>query len=131
MVDEVLRLESPVQWLQRVVTRDTVLSGVKIPKGSLVLVVWGAGNRDGDKFDDPDRFQIDRPNVLRDHLGFGYGIHKCIGARLARLEGQIAFERLLARLSDIRLAVPPELLEYVYDVNHRQLKSLPIQFEPA
>lgn len=129
MIDEALRLESPVQWLQRYVLKDTVLAGVEIPRGSVVLTVWAAGNRDPERFEDPAAFRIDRQNVVRDHLAFGYGIHKCVGARLARLEGQIAFERLLARSSDIRLAVPSEELTHAYDVNHRQLASLPIEFD--
>ena len=125
LVDEALRLESPVQWLQRVVTEDTELNGVHLPKGAVCLVLWGSGNRDSGKFEDPDRFWIERPNALRDHLAFGFGIHKCLGARLARLEGQVAFEQLLTRLTDIRLdgEVP-----HAYDVNHRAPTSVPIAY---
>jgi cytochrome P450 len=128
LVDEALRLESPVQWLQRVVTEDTELGGVHLPKGAVCLVLWGSGNRDSNKFENPERFWIERPNALRDHLAFGFGIHKCLGARLARLEGQVAFEQLLARLSDIRLdgEVP-----HAYDVNHRAPTSVPISYSFA
>ena len=73
MIDEALRLESPVQWLQRYVLKDTVLAGVEIPRGSVVLTVWAAGNRDPERFEDPAAFRIDRQNVVRDHLAFGYG----------------------------------------------------------
>jgi cytochrome P450 len=126
LVDEALRLESPVQWLQRVVTEDTELGGVPLPKGAVCLVLWGSGNRDEGKFEDPDRFWIERPNALRDHLAFGYGIHKCLGARLARLEGQIAFEQLLDRLGEIRLDGE---VEHAYDVNHRAPLAVPITYE--
>jgi cytochrome P450 len=125
LVDEALRLESPVQWLQRVVTEDTELNGVHLPKGALCLVLWGSGNRDSGKFEDPERFWIERPNALRDHLAFGFGIHKCLGARLARLEGQVAFEQLLTRLKNIRLDGE---VEHAYDVNHRAPTSVPIAY---
>ena len=95
MIDESLRLQSPVQWLQRVVTQDTELGGVELAAGSVVPGRVGSGNRDAERFPDPERFQVDRKNALRDHLAFGFGIHKCLGARLARLEGQIAFEQLV------------------------------------
>lgn len=125
LVDEALRLESPVQWLQRVVTEDTELNGVHLPKGAVCLVLWGSGNRDSAKFEDPERFWIERPNALRDHLAFGFGIHKCLGARLARLEGQVAFEQLLTRLKNIRLDGE---VQHVYDVNHRAPTSVPIAY---
>ncbi len=125
IVDETMRVESPVQWLQRVATEDTEIAGVQIPKGAVCLVMYGAANRDSSRFEDPDRFWIERPNALRDHLGFGYGIHKCIGARLARLEGQVAFEELFTRLTDIKLDGP---VEHAYDVNHRAIKKLPISY---
>ncbi len=128
MVDEALRVESPVQWLQRVATEDTDLGGVPIPKGAVVLVMWGSGNRDDGRFEDPERFWVQRPNALRDHLAFGFGIHKCLGARLARLEGEVAFEQLLSRLRNIRLDGP---VEHVYDVNHRQPGPVHITYELA
>lgn len=128
MVDEALRLESPVQWLQRVATEDTELGGVSIPEGAVLLVLWASGNRDGAKFEDPERFLVKRPNTLRDHLAFGYGVHKCLGARLARLEGEVAFQRLLARLRNIRLDGP---VDHVYDVNHRQPGPVYITYELA
>lgn len=128
LVDEALRLESPVQWLQRVVTEDTEVGGVRLPKGAVCLMLWASGNRDDAKFEEPERFWIERPNALRDHLAFGYGIHKCLGARLARLEGQIAFEQLLSRLTNVELdgEVP-----HAYDVNHRAPLSVPIRYELA
>jgi cytochrome P450 len=124
-----MRLESPVQWLQRIVTTDTELDGVEIPAGSLVLVLWGAANRDGRKFDEPERFQIDRPSVAKFQTAFGYGIHMCVGAPLARLEGRIAFERLLDRLTDVRLAGVP--ITHIPNVNQRAPTAVHIEFEGA
>jgi cytochrome P450 len=131
MLDEVLRLESPVQWLQRVVTEDTELSGTSLPKGSVLLVLWAAGNRDPRRFEDPDRFWVRRPNVVRDQLGFGHGIHRCIGAALGRLEGRIAFERLLERLADLRLAAGADASPHLQQFNHRAPETVEIEFTPA
>jgi cytochrome P450 len=129
MLEEAMRLESPVQWLQRIVTTDTEIDGVEIPAGSLVLVLWGAANRDGRKFEEPERFQIDRPSVAKFQTAFGYGIHMCVGAPLARLEGRIAFERLLDRLRDVRLAGVP--ITHIPNVNQRAPTAVHIEFEGA
>jgi cytochrome P450 len=129
MIDESLRLQSPVQWLQRVVTEDTELGGVKLPSGAVCLVLWASGNRDPERFPEPERFEVDRKNALRDHLAFGYGIHKCLGARLARLEGQVAFEALLSRLKNIRSDPEFGPVEHGYDVNHRVPVAVHITYQ--
>jgi cytochrome P450 len=128
MLDEVLRLESPVQWLQRVVTEDTELAGTPLSKGSVLLIMWAAGNRDPRKFEDPDRFWIRRPHVARDQLGFGHGIHRCIGAALGRLEARLAFERLLDRLPDLRLSPGAESSPHLQQFNHRAPEKVEIEF---
>jgi len=102
-VEEVLRLEAPVQGLFRRATRDTAIAGVAIPEGSIVIVRYGAGNRDPSQFPDPDAMDLHRPNARR-HIAFGSGPHFCIGNLLARSELRIALTRLLARLRHIRLA---------------------------
>ncbi len=102
-LEEVLRLEPSIRGLFRVTTRDTELHGVKIPAGSKVWLLWAAANRDESKFPDPDRFDMHRPNA-REHLAFGYGIHHCLGAPLARLEARVAYEELLKRLRNLRFA---------------------------
>ncbi len=104
VTEEVLRLSTPTQGMFRVVTRDTELAGVQIPKGSRLVVVYAGANRDTSIWgDDPDRFDPDRPN-LKDHLAFGKGIHFCLGAPLSRLEMQVAFERLGRRIESIELS---------------------------
>lgn len=104
VTEEVLRLSTPTQGMFRVVTRDTELAGVAIPKGSRLVVVYAGANRDTSVWgDDPDRFDPDRPN-LKEHLAFGKGIHFCLGAPLSRIEMQVAFERLASRVERIDLA---------------------------
>lgn len=100
-VEEILRFDSPVQGLSRVVRRDVELHGVKIPEGARVHLLYASANRDPRVFHDPDSFDISRtPN---NHLAFGFGIHFCLGASLARLELQIGLEELLARAPDYSL----------------------------
>ena len=103
VTEEVLRLTTPTQGMFRVVTEDTELEGVHIPKGSRLVVMYTAANRDPSVWgDDPDRFDPDRPN-LKEHLAFGKGVHFCLGAPLSRLEMQIAFEQLARRVERIEL----------------------------
>jgi cytochrome P450 len=97
-VEEVLRFESSNQLGNRIVTAQTTLGGVDMPKGTLVTLGIGAANRDPEPFPDPDRFDVAR-NPTR-HLAFGSGIHMCAGMSLARLEGRIAIERFLRRFPD-------------------------------
>lgn len=100
-VDEVLRYESSLIATYRTALRATQVRGQAIAKGEKILTLIGAGNRDPRVFDNPDRFDIGRDNAAR-HLSFGGGIHFCVGAELARLEGRIAFERLATRLPRLR-----------------------------
>ena len=97
-IEELLRFEPPPPHIGRYVTRDVELHGETVPEGSAILLLVGAANRDDREFDDPDRFDIHRE--IRQHLSFGYGIHFCLGAALARLEGRVALEELLKRFPD-------------------------------
>jgi cytochrome P450 len=124
LVEEVLRYESPVQLIPRVTTREVELEGGKIPAGAIVFLLLGSANRDERKFPEPDRFDVTRNP--QDHLGFGYGIHYCLGAPLARLEGRIALEQLL-------FDCPPfictrERLPQIASLLVRGVQTLPIQF---
>lgn len=131
MLEEALRMESPVQFNPRMIEKDGVaVRDVPLPAGSRVLLGWGPANRDPDVFGpDADRFDIHRGDVGR-HLAFGHGPHFCIGAALARSEARIAFEHLLTRLRDIRLAAPAEEIRY-QGAFVRRLERLPLRFIPA
>ena len=102
------------------------IAGVTIPRGEIVFAVLGSANRDERQFADPDTLDIDRePNR---HLSFGQGVHFCLGASLARLEGQIAISTLLRRAHGLRLAVPGAALRHRPALILRGLQSLPVKF---
>jgi cytochrome P450 len=101
-VDEVLRLDAPVQGLFREARSDLEIGGTHIPKGSVIVLKWGAANRDPAKFPEPDRLKLDRTNA-RQHLTFGYGPHTCVGNLLARAEMRITITKLLGNLRNFRL----------------------------
>jgi len=123
-VEELLRYDSPVQRTGRITNTDVELAGRKIAKGSLVVTAIGAANRDPAHFPDPDRLDITRRDNR--HIAFGFGIHFCLGAPLARLEGQIAIDTLLRRMPGLRLATStPEWRE---SSTLRGLKTLPVRF---
>lgn len=119
-LEEVLRLESPFRFHLRSVPRDTGLGGVSIPAGATVLLFWSAGNRDAEAFDRPDEIDLARP---RTHMAFGRGIHTCVGAPLARLEGLIVLRMLLARTSRIALdrSRPPSWVPSLQVRRHEHL----------
>lgn len=105
-VRETLRFDAPIQGFFRTALDDHVIDTVTIPRGSRVLLSFGAANRDPEHYEDPDEFQIDRnPD---DHLAFGSGIHRCLGSGLAELEGRIVLEGLLDRIQTIELVSPYE-----------------------
>jgi cytochrome P450 len=97
-VEEVLRYETPSPFIARYVTRDVEYYGTTVPAGSAILFIAAAANRDYRRYDDPDTFDIRR--VIRHPLSFGQGLHHCLGAALARLEGRIALEEILKRFPD-------------------------------
>ena len=124
-VEECLRLEGPIKSTFRLALRDTEIGGVEIPAGSIVMGSVGAVNRDARVFDDPDRFDPKRRNARR-NIAFGHGEHFCPGASLARAEARVSFERLLARLDDLRL-VDPSALRYAPTYIIRGLEALPLR----
>jgi cytochrome P450 len=99
-VDEVLRHDSPVQRTARMARRDTEVEGVPVAQGEIVVTVLGAANRDPAVFPDPDRFDVTRANA-KDHVAFSSGIHYCLGAALARMEGEVALRALFTRFPDL------------------------------
>ncbi|OBK14963.1 cytochrome P450 [Mycobacterium asiaticum] len=94
-IEELLRYEAPSQYQIRTATRDVTLHGITIPEGSAVLLVTGSATRDERMFADPDRLDIDRERKMGFNLAFGYGVHSCLGAALARMESRIALNALL------------------------------------
>jgi amino acid adenylation domain-containing protein len=126
-LEEMLRYESPSQHTARLAPSDRQLGGKQIQKRQAVIAVMAAANRDPERFPDPDRFNIARTDNR--HLAFGYAAHFCFGAPLARAEGQIAFERMLSRLRNLRLE--PQQLVWRTNLGLRGLMSLKVAFDSA
>jgi cytochrome P450/ferredoxin-NADP reductase len=110
LVHEIIRWQTPLAYMRRIATRDTVLNGQFIRKGDKVVMWYASANRDERTFENPDDFVIDRPNG-RHHLSFGIGIHRCMGSRLAEMQLRILWEELLARFEDIEVVGEPEYLQ--------------------
>jgi cytochrome P450 len=125
-IEEAVRWEPPLLTITRVASRDTELGGVKIPAGSSVMPMLGAANRQDERFPDPNRFDIFRSQ--RAHIGFGHGVHVCLGMHLARLEMRVALNLLLDRLPNLRLdpdGDDPHIRGQVF----RSPTSLPVLFD--
>ncbi len=135
-VEECLRLETPLQGEFRMSRVPAKIGEVEIPAGTTVMVHNGASNRDPRVFDDPAELKLDRPNG-RHHLGFGFGIHTCVGAPLARAEARISLQRILDRMDDIRISEaehgPPGARRYQYPAMYllRGPEQLHIEFTPV
>lgn len=125
-LDESLRWDSTVQTFFRTATRDTTVADVAIPEGSKILLFLAAANRDPRKWNDPDRFDLDRPTS--GHVGFGFGIHQCLGQMVARLEGELVLAALVERVREIRLAGAPR--RRLNNTLHA-IDSLPVEVVPA
>jgi pimeloyl-[acyl-carrier protein] synthase len=123
-VEECLRYDTPIQVTSRVTVEDLDFRGARFAKGVEVNLLLGAANRDPSRFEDPERFDIRRPAVS--HVSFGHGAHFCLGATLARLEGQIALTSLLRRMPRLQLEMddPPRQPGFVL----RGPSSLPVRF---
>jgi cytochrome P450 len=122
-VEEMIRWSTPVKEFMRTATADTTVRGVDIAKGESVYLAYVSGNRDEEVFDEPFRFDVSRdPNK---HVAFGYGVHFCLGAALARMEMNSLFTELIPRLDSIELAGEPELSATTFVGG---LKHLPIRY---
>jgi len=126
-VEELLRYESPSQHTARICPEDTELGGKIIRKGQAVIAVMGAGNRDPERFPDPDRLDLGRTDNR--HLAFGWASHFCFGAALARIEGQLVFEALASRTAN--LVLEPHPIVWRENLGLRGLTALPVTFEMA
>jgi cytochrome P450 len=124
LVEEALRYDAPVQFLFRLATQDTEIAGTPVPQGAPVLPIFASANRDDRRYPDGDRFDVTRD--AQGHLAFGHGIHFCLGAPLARLEGRIALEGLLARFDDFERAEAD--VPYVESIFLRGPTRLPLTF---
>jgi cytochrome P450 len=128
-IEEMLRYDGPVEKIStHFASEDMEIGGALIQKGENVMVVLAAANREGAGIEAPEELDITRPE--NKHLAFGYGIHYCLGAPLARMEGQIAIATLLRRLPDIQLAVPWASLERRASPLLRGVVSMPVKFSP-
>jgi len=125
-IEEMVRYDSPAQAVFRTARENVAIGGTAVEKGSGIFLMLGSANRDGAKFPNPDGLDITREE--NDHVGFGDGIHYCLGAPLARLEGGIAFDMMLDRFPHLRLDGGPQL-DYKTSFFVRSLKSLPMVIE--
>jgi cytochrome P450 len=123
-VEELLRYESPSQQTGRIAREDVVIGGQEIKKGQAIIAVMASGNRDAERFPDPDRLDLARTDNR--HLAFGWAAHFCFGAPLARLEGQIMLETMLRRLPQLELE--GDDLTWRDNLGLRGLNSLPVKF---
>ena len=125
-VEEACRIDPPFRGHYRRVTRDTQLAGVGLPAEARLVLLWPAANHDASAFETADVVDLER-DAPRRHLGFGWGIHLCLGAPLARLEARVAFEQLLARTSHFELDMPAENLHHHKSLLVRRLVELPLR----
>ncbi len=125
-VEEILRWVSPISHFTRIATEDCDVRGAKIRAGEQMALYYASANRDEDVFDDPFTFRVDRhPNP---HLAFGFGEHFCMGAQLARVELEVIFRLLLARLEWFELSGPVERLSSIVNGS---IKHLPLRYRLA
>jgi len=124
-VEELLRLEPPVRGLAKMTIEEVELGGTKLPKHAHVLVLYASGNDDETKFECPRHFDHTRRNIAQ-HVAFGVGVHRCVGASLARMEIKVAAREIIKRWDNIKLAVPVEELTYLPTVATRSLERLPM-----
>lgn len=110
MVSEIIRWQTPLAYMRRIAKKDIMLNGQFIRKGDKVVMWYVSGNRDDRQFENPDALIIDRPNA-RNHMSFGYGIHRCMGNRLAEMQLRILWEELLQRFDTIRVDSEPEIVQ--------------------
>ncbi|MCH1865508.1 cytochrome P450 [Nocardioides sp. CFH 31398] len=124
-IEEALRFSPSIVAWRRLARKDGEVAGVRIPEGSEVLLLMGAANRDPSRFEDPEVFDIGRANA-REHLAFGYGIHFCLGNKLAKMQSAIALRELAASTPDLRLAVDPDTIEFPDSLSMRAPVAVPV-----
>jgi hypothetical protein len=125
-IDEVLRYSGSIVAWRRKALKDAEIGGVKIPAGAGILLVMGSANRDESKFEEPEVFDIARPNA-REHLSFGFGIHYCLGNMLAKLQTKIALEEATSKLTHLRVD-DPESIEFRENLSFRVPIAVPVSW---
>ena len=126
MVSEIIRYQTPLMHMRRLATADTVLNGQHIKKNDKVVMWYISGNRDGDKIENPDQFIIDRKNP-RNHLSFGFGIHRCMGNRLGEMQLRILWEEIMLRFSMVEVVEEPTLLKSNFVAG---ITRMPVRLHP-
>jgi cytochrome P450 len=129
LVEEVLRLSSPIQGIPRLAKEDTEIGGTPIPAGARLLAMVGSAHRDPDAFGHPDTVDLGRTGAS--HVAFGVGIHFCLGAALSRLEANVAFNLLFDRYESIELADDRFSPSWADNPVIRSLRQLPVRLRPA
>ncbi len=127
-VEELLRFAPPVQGLAKMTIKEVELGGKKLPAGAHLLVMYASGNDDETVFECPRDFDMQRPNIAK-QVAFGTGVHRCIGAALARMEIKVAARELIRRIGKIELAVPANEVQYLPTVAVHGIKELPLRLE--
>jgi cytochrome P450 len=126
MVSEMIRWQTPVIHMRRTATCDTVLGGQQIREGEKVIMWYLSGNRDESVFPEADRFMIDRPNA-RAHVAFGFGVHRCMGNRLAELQLRVLWEEIMKRFRQVELVGPVQRLSNNFI---RGIAEVPVRVHP-
>jgi cytochrome P450 len=120
MVSEIIRYQTPLAHMRRTALEDTILGGKRIRKGDKVVMWYVSGNRDERAIDNPDAFIIDRERP-RQHMAFGFGIHRCVGNRLAELQLKILWEEILKRFDNIEVVEEPERVHSAFVKGYKKL----------
>lgn len=120
MVSEIIRWQTPLAHMRRTAVRDVEFRGQKIAEGERVVMWYVSGNRDESVFDNPDRLIIDRPNARR-HVAFGFGIHRCMGNRVAELQLRVLWEEIMKRFAQIEVVGPPKLVQSNFVLGYETL----------
>ena len=126
MVSEIIRWQTPLAYMRRIAKKDIVLNGQFIRKGDKLVMWYASGNRDERVFERPDELVIDRKNA-RNHIAFGFGVHRCMGNRLAEMQLRILWEELLTRFEKIEVVDEPE---YVQSNFVRGISKLTVRLTP-
>ncbi|MGA1372299.1 MAG: cytochrome P450 [Pseudomonadales bacterium] len=126
MVPEIIRWQTPLAYMRRTAMRDIEMGGKTIRKGDKVAMWYVSGNRDDEVIEDPDRFWIDRPNA-RHHLSFGFGVHRCMGNRLAEMQLRVLWEEIMQRFRHIEITGPIERVQSSFVKGYT---SMPVRVHP-